>query len=214
MAVPLTCEVLPPTVAVEGFPECAFSVAPTVKSLNSTPFHPLNSVPPPITIDCRSADLDGLLARRWNQRTPLGAILDPLADKLVLTASLVILTFPDWAGTVREAPYHIPVWVTVPVLGKDILILLGVVIMHFITNRTDYLHARSWGKATTAATFLLVLLTLLAPDLEQLAGAATWLVDLLFGLGGLAVTLALVASLDYIRLGSKTLAKQSGGEKV
>jgi CDP-diacylglycerol--glycerol-3-phosphate 3-phosphatidyltransferase len=156
--------------------------------------------------------LDGQLARRWRQRTPLGTLLDPLADKLVLTASVVLLTYPDWPG--RETPLHIPLLVTVTLLSKDAVILLGVVIVHFITGKTDFLRPSVWGKATTATTFSLVLLMLLAPDVARVPGAETPLKWFVYGLGGAAAALAVVACLDYIRTGSKFIASHSGQEKV
>ncbi len=157
--------------------------------------------------------LDGHIARRWQQRTRLGTILDPLADKLVLTATVVILTSPGWLGEGGTA-YHIPSWVTVTLLSKDGLILIGVVVLHFITGATDLVRPSAWGKAATAATFALVLATLLAPDLARLSWLRTLLERGLFGLGAAAAGLSAVACLDYIRRGSKHLAAHSGEEKV
>ena len=156
--------------------------------------------------------LDGQIARRRGQRTQLGTILDPLADKLVLTVSLVLLTYDDWPG--QPTPFHIPTWATVTLLSKDGFIVLGILIIHFMTGRTDFVKPCAWGKAATATTFLLVLATLLAPDLASglaLDRAAIWLVR---GLGGLAGALAVVACLDYIRLGSRTIASHSGQDRV
>ena len=66
--------------------------------------------------------LDGHLARRLNQRTRLGAILDPLADKLVLVVSVILLTRATWPG--EHTDYFIPKWVTITLLSKDAVILL------------------------------------------------------------------------------------------
>ncbi len=156
--------------------------------------------------------LDGQIARRLGQRTQLGTILDPLADKLVLTVSLVLLTYEDWPG--QPTPLHIPIWATVTLLSKDGFIVLGVLVIHFVTGRTDFVKPSAWGKATTGMTFLLVLVTLLAPDLARwlsLEQPTVWAVQ---GLAGLAAALAVVACLDYIRLGSRTMASHSGQERV
>jgi CDP-diacylglycerol--glycerol-3-phosphate 3-phosphatidyltransferase len=156
--------------------------------------------------------LDGHLARRYQQRTTLGSILDPLADKLVLTVSVVILTYPDWPGA--ETAYHIPRWVTVTLLSKDAFILLGVVIMHFVTGRTDLVHPSFLGKAATAATFVLVLVTLVAPDVARVPRAEAPLGWFLIGLGGVAAALAFAACLDYIRIGSRMISAHSGEERI
>ena len=156
--------------------------------------------------------LDGRLARRLQQRTTLGAILDPLADKLVLTVSVIALTSPHWPG--EPTRFHIASWVTVTLLSKDGLILLGVLIVHFITGRTDIVHPSLLGKAATAVTFVLVLVTLVAPDAGRLPHAEEPLVWFQIGLGGVAAVLALAACLDYIRTGSKMMSAHSGEEKV
>jgi len=156
--------------------------------------------------------LDGQIARRWRQRTQLGTILDPLADKLVLTSSLVLLTYRDWPG--YETPFFVPVWATVTLLSKDGFIVLGVLVMHLVTGRTDFVRPSVWGKATTALTFALVLAALVGPEAKRwpsLEQAAVWL---LYGLGGLAALLAVVACLDYIRMGSKAIAAHSGQERI
>lgn len=63
--------------------------------------------------------LDGLIARFWNQRTLLGAYLDPIADKLLLTAAYVALAIPS-----LNPALTIPLWVTILVIGRDILIVV------------------------------------------------------------------------------------------
>ncbi len=65
--------------------------------------------------------LDGLIARRAGQRTSLGAWLDPMADKLLLVTTFVVLTIPAIPLT-----NHLPLWLTVSVISRDIVII-GVV---------------------------------------------------------------------------------------
>ncbi|MBN2409490.1 MAG: CDP-alcohol phosphatidyltransferase family protein [Candidatus Aminicenantes bacterium] len=64
--------------------------------------------------------LDGLAARAWNQRTRIGTILDPIADKLLLSTAFILLT-------IRSLGFNrvIPLWLTAVVIGRDILILAG-----------------------------------------------------------------------------------------
>jgi cardiolipin synthase len=78
--------------------------------------------------------LDGLLARRFNQKSQLGTILDPIADKLMLVTSFVVLSmrsvFP------QPLPSHLPVpfWVTVAVISRDIFILVGAAAINIVTG--------------------------------------------------------------------------------
>jgi len=78
--------------------------------------------------------LDGLLARRFNQKSQLGSILDPIADKLMLVTAFVVLSmrsvFP------QPLPSHLPVpfWVTVAVISRDVFILVGAAAINVVTG--------------------------------------------------------------------------------
>jgi cardiolipin synthase len=94
--------------------------------------------------------LDGWVARRHGLQSRLGAFLDPLADKLLLTASFVTLT---WLKV-------IPFWITAVVLSRDAFLALGTLLLHMIGARV---YPRpSWaGKAATFFQVLAVLVGLL-----------------------------------------------------
>src|SRR5947209_10655846 len=62
--------------------------------------------------------VDGYIARRYNQRSELGAILDPLADKLLLVSGIVVLSFEHSPRLVA-----LPLWLTGTIIGRDSLIL-------------------------------------------------------------------------------------------
>ena len=64
--------------------------------------------------------VDGWIAKRWDQRTPLGALLDPIADKALLAAVYITL------GIAGELPY----WLVVLVLLRDFLIVVGYLLSH------------------------------------------------------------------------------------
>ena len=98
-----------------------------------------------------SDGLDGLLARRLQQQTTLGAYLDPVADKLLLSSSFVAL------GVAQQ----LPLWVVILVLSRDIIILVTVLVMILTTSLRTF-SPSVYGKANTLAQVATVLLTLLA----------------------------------------------------
>ena len=69
--------------------------------------------------------LDGLIARRSGQKTTLGAWLDPMADKLLLVTTFVVLTLPGLGSANR-----LPLWLTVLVISRDVAIVLTVAIVN------------------------------------------------------------------------------------
>lgn len=69
--------------------------------------------------------LDGVIARWSNERTNVGAWLDPAADKLLLLTAFVVLTLPDLDLTNR-----LPIWLTVVVISRDVIIVLTVAIIN------------------------------------------------------------------------------------
>jgi cardiolipin synthase (CMP-forming) len=89
--------------------------------------------------------LDGLIARRAGQRTSLGAWLDPMADKLLLVTTFIVLTLPDIPLT-----NHLPLWLTVIVISRDIVIIGVVAIVNLAVGRRTF-KPSVWGKMTTAA---------------------------------------------------------------
>jgi cardiolipin synthase (CMP-forming) len=100
--------------------------------------------------------LDGLLARKLKQKTVLGSFLDPMADKILLTAAFVTFTMPSLASVV-----HIPIWLTVLTISRDVLIAVSVLIIHLQTQHSHF--PPSWlGKCTTAVQLLTVAVCLLA----------------------------------------------------
>jgi cardiolipin synthase len=92
--------------------------------------------------------LDGLIARRAGQRTSLGAWLDPMADKLLLVTTFVVLTIPAIPLT-----NHLPLWLTVSVISRDIVIIGVVAIVNLAMGPRTF-RPSMWGKMTTAALIL------------------------------------------------------------
>jgi cardiolipin synthase len=95
--------------------------------------------------------MDGLLARSLNQKTALGAYLDPIADKLMLSSSFVVLALEG----------RIPRWLTILVLGRDVLILMTATVILLVVGYRHF-PPSIYGKITTGAQILMVLVVLLA----------------------------------------------------
>jgi cardiolipin synthase (CMP-forming) len=98
--------------------------------------------------------LDGLIARMGDQRTTLGAMLDPVADKVLLSASFVVLT---WAAGLRQP---IPLWLTVVTLSRDAIILVSVTIVNLTLGRRIF-YPSLLGKLCTGSQLLTVGVVLL-----------------------------------------------------
>jgi cardiolipin synthase (CMP-forming) len=94
--------------------------------------------------------LDGWMARVFKQKTDLGQFLDPMADKLLLTAAFITLTVPS-----VPVPLHIPAWLTVLTISRDVVIALSALIIHLQTGHTKF-PPTVLGKCTTAAQLCLV----------------------------------------------------------
>ena len=92
--------------------------------------------------------LDGLAARRAGQRTSLGALLDPMADKLLLVSTFVVLTLPG-----LDLANRLPIWLTVLVISRDVVIVLTVAVVNLAVERFTF-QPSTLGKI---ATFVYIL---------------------------------------------------------
>jgi cardiolipin synthase len=96
-----------------------------------------------------SDGLDGLLARTMNQRTPLGAYLDPIADKLLMSSSYVVLALKGKIGW----------WLAILVLGRDVSLLIACATILLTVGYRPF-PPSIWGKAATSFEILLIVLVL------------------------------------------------------
>jgi cardiolipin synthase len=94
--------------------------------------------------------LDGAVARWFDIRTELGAILDPFADKLLLLSALVVLTFE----------HALPVWLLIVTGMRDILLVLGYMMISFAAAERFPVHPSIFGKLTTVLLIVCVIGTL------------------------------------------------------
>jgi cardiolipin synthase len=100
--------------------------------------------------------LDGLIARMLKQKTVLGRFLDPMADKVLLTAAFITLTIPS-----VPLELHIPAWLTVLTISRDLVIALSALIIHLQTGHSAF-PPSLLGKCTTAAQLCTVATCMLA----------------------------------------------------
>jgi len=114
-----------------------------------------------------SDGVDGFIARRMKQESELGTIMDPIADKLLMTTAFVMLTLPSLLGTSRHLP--VPFWVTATVIGRDVLIIAVAGAINMMTGFRGF--KPSWlGKASTFVQVVGVILILVAAVFPQLRG--------------------------------------------
>jgi len=100
--------------------------------------------------------VDGYIARRYHQRSELGAILDPLADKLLLVSGIVLLSLPVGSKYLTT----IPLWLTATIISRDLVQLIGFLLLHMICGKVQ-VRPRYLGKIATVLQMILVLWTLL-----------------------------------------------------
>jgi CDP-diacylglycerol--glycerol-3-phosphate 3-phosphatidyltransferase len=94
-----------------------------------------------------SDGLDGFVARRYNQRSSLGMILDPIADKGLLLSGIITLSISNWS-TVDVHYGRFPVWFPVLVITRDAVILIGSAVLHILNGKVRV--RPSWtGKVAT-----------------------------------------------------------------
>lgn len=86
--------------------------------------------------------VDGWVARRFGQRSPLGAVLDPIADKGLLLTAIITLSLTKWT-------YAFPLWFPVLVITRDAIIIIGCLVVKHLNGTLDS-HPSLWGKAATA----------------------------------------------------------------
>lgn len=118
---------------------------------------------------------DGLIARVFNQKTPLGAYLDPIADKFLLGSAFLALTIKD----------VIPNWLTVVVISRDVIILGGVVVLSLMKKEVKVQPSMA-SKATTWLQVITIILAILSIERDLfILDPTIWTTALFTTLSGL-----------------------------
>lgn len=131
--------------------------------------------------------IDGYIARTRHQKTKAGAILDPLADKLLLISAFISLYCIGNAW----GPIQFPLWLVLAVISRDVILLLGAMIIYVVHGNLDIVPTR-WGKTATFFQILCVLGVLVQ-------------VDISFFVWDITIILTFISGVGYIRKGIKVL---------
>ena len=128
--------------------------------------------------------LDGFVARRRNQKTEVGGALDSIADKLlIMSAFIFIFMMNDYWPVMK-----LPVWLVVMVISRDVIILLGYLLIFLFVGRVKIFGPTISGKITTFLQMLSVLIMLLQNP------ALSWM-------WWLVAFFTLVTTIEYIKRG-------------
>ena len=128
--------------------------------------------------------LDGLFARRFRQQSQLGRILDPIADKLMLVTSFVVLSMRGVFPTPLPRHLPIPFWVTITVISRDVFILIGAAAINIVTGFRNFRPSFP-GKVSTVLQIIAVAAVMLAARVR--IGAGYYLPTIYTAVVGLAV---------------------------
>ncbi|HEX8493774.1 MAG TPA: CDP-alcohol phosphatidyltransferase family protein [Pyrinomonadaceae bacterium] len=143
--------------------------------------------------------LDGLFARRFNQKSQLGAILDPIADKLLLVTSFIVLSLKQISPMPLPRHFPVPFWVTTAVISRDVFIVVGAAAINIVTGFRGF--RPSWlGKANTVVQILAIAAILLAAIFPSISGYLPTVYTTVFAF-------ALFSGIHYVFFASRLLGE-------
>ncbi|MBN1354027.1 MAG: CDP-alcohol phosphatidyltransferase family protein [Candidatus Omnitrophica bacterium] len=131
--------------------------------------------------------IDGYIARRTGQRTELGTVLDPIADKLIILSAFICFSVNRQITPALKIPLYVPI----VVISRDAIIVLGAILIFLIKNSLE-VKPTLISKATTCVQMLTVISILM----KLAASTVLW---------NLAVVLTVCSGIDYVIKGSKLL---------
>jgi CDP-diacylglycerol--glycerol-3-phosphate 3-phosphatidyltransferase len=106
-------------------------------------------------IAAASDGLDGYIARRYNQKSALGVVLDPIADKGLLLTAIVTLSFSNWS-------LEFPLWFPIAVISRDLIVLAGAATLRILSGEVQ-VRTKWSGKTATALQMTAISLAMLQP---------------------------------------------------
>ena len=141
-----------------------------------------------------SDGLDGFLARYFNQRTRLGATLDPIADKIMLMSAYIYLALKG----------VMPNWLTVITISRDVLIIVGMAVLTFTRVKVE-INPTLISKFTTVAQISAVFLTLWDPQAAAPFTFRSWVY-------WVTAVATVVSGLHYVYIGLGILQDAMGAD--
>jgi len=146
--------------------------------------------------------LDGLLARRFDQKSQLGTILDPIADKLLLVTSFIVLSLPSIIPDPHPRHLPIPFWVTAAVISRDVFIVVGATVINMVTGFRGF--RPSWlGKTNTVVQITAVIAVLTAARFSLLRGYLPTVYTIVFAC-------AVISGAHYVYWAARLLGEERG----
>src|SRR5688500_6066682 len=149
-------------------------------------------------IDGLTDGLDGILARRFQQESQLGTVLDPIADKLMMVTAFIVLSmrsiFP------QPLPSHLPIpfWVTIAVISRDVFIVVGAAAINIMTGFRGF--RPSWlGKVNSTVQIIAIAIIIFAASFPY--GTGYYLPTLYV----VVFTFAVLSGAHYVFFASKLL---------
>ena len=137
---------------------------------------------------CITDWLDGYLARIWEQQSTLGRMLDPIADKLLVGAVLLMLVYDNTMS-------HLSIWAAIIILSREILVS-G--LREFLAELNVKIHVTQLAKWKTTCQFIALALLVAAPAAEKFMPYVT---DLGLAILWLSAVLTLITGYDYLKAG-------------
>jgi cardiolipin synthase len=148
--------------------------------------------------------LDGIIARRYEQSSELGAFLDPMADKLLMTALFIVLSIPDHPQSLPdfEAANHLPVYLAIVTISRDVFIVMISLVIHLATGHVGF-KPTFLGKVTTVIQVVTVGTVLLCNSLDRPSPI------IISGLVWLTLAMTLASGLHYIHHATRVAGSAS-----
>lgn len=142
-----------------------------------------------------SDGLDGFIARTRNEKTVLGTILDPVADKILLISAFICLSL------VKSLPasLRLPPYVPIIVISRDAIIVLGSIMIHVIKGDIK-IEPSFWGKLTTFFQMITIVSILIKFTYSEII----W---------DIATVLTIISGVDYMLKGSRILNENNTSHK-